>query len=365
MSTPKVLLIDDEEPIRKIVGLYLRSHGYEVVTAADGQRGVELFQREGPSIVLTDIKMPGMDGIEVLKRIKQISPQTEVIVITGHGDMDLAIQSLQLDASDFITKPVGNEALLVALRRAEERLATKRILKATHEYLRKAEKRIAMGEISDKIAHEIRTPLTVIGGFAKRLRKKASMRLGEEKYAGIIAEEVARLESFINDILLYSGELPLEKKELNVNKLISEVLLLLDKDLTQRGISVSTSFAEGIPLICLDRRKLEEVFINIILNAIHAMEKGGNLTVQTEYVQEKVPKTIKIAISDTGKGIPGDVLEKVFDPFFSTKTVGSGLGLTVAREILKRHNGTIGLRSEVGKGTTVTVELSPEFCVLP
>jgi len=125
----KLLLIDDEEPVRKIVGLYLRSHGYEVFTAADGPKGIELFQRESPSIVLTDIKMPGMDGIEVLKRIKQIGPETEIIVITGHGDMDLAIQSLQLDASDFITKPVGNEALLVALRRAQERLDTRRMLK--------------------------------------------------------------------------------------------------------------------------------------------------------------------------------------------------------------------------------------------
>ena len=125
----KLLLIDDEEPIRKIMGLYLRSKGYEVFTAADGQSGMELFQRESPSIVLTDIKMPGMDGVEVLKRIKQTSPETEVIVITGHGDMDVAIQSLQLDASDFIAKPVGNEALSVALKRAEERLDTRKKLK--------------------------------------------------------------------------------------------------------------------------------------------------------------------------------------------------------------------------------------------
>lgn len=125
----KLLLIDDEESVRKIVELYLRSHGYEVFAAADGHRGIELFQREKPPIVLTDIKMPGLDGIEVLKRIKQINPETEVIVITGHGDMDLAIQSLQLDASDFITKPVGNEALSVALTRAQERLDTRRMLK--------------------------------------------------------------------------------------------------------------------------------------------------------------------------------------------------------------------------------------------
>jgi len=125
----EVLLIDDEEPIRKILGVFLRNKGYEVVTAGDGQRGIELFRRQRQPIVLTDIMMPGMDGIEVLKRIKQINPETEVIVITGQGDMDLAIKALQLEASDFITKPVGNEIVSVALRRAEERLRTRRMLR--------------------------------------------------------------------------------------------------------------------------------------------------------------------------------------------------------------------------------------------
>ena len=124
----KILLIDDEEPVRKVVGLYLRSKGYEVITAPDGKTGIDLFQKERPPLVMTDIKMPGMDGIEVLRRIKQIDPETEVIVITGHGDINLSIQSLQLEASDFIIKPVGNEALSVALRRAEERLETRRLL---------------------------------------------------------------------------------------------------------------------------------------------------------------------------------------------------------------------------------------------
>jgi two-component system NtrC family sensor kinase len=125
----KILLIDDEEPIRKILGLYLRSKDYEVITAADGKEGIELFQKEKPPVVLTDIKMPGMNGIEVLKRVKDINSETEVIVITGHADMDLAIQALQLDASDFITKPVDNRALSVALKRAKERLEIRRKLK--------------------------------------------------------------------------------------------------------------------------------------------------------------------------------------------------------------------------------------------
>ena len=125
----KLLLIDDEQPVREILGLSLRNDGYEVITAENGERGIELFQREKPPIVLTDVKMPGMDGIEVLKKIKEINPEAEVIVITGHGDIDLAIRSLQLEASDFITKPVVDEALSVALRRAKERLEMRRMLK--------------------------------------------------------------------------------------------------------------------------------------------------------------------------------------------------------------------------------------------
>jgi PAS domain S-box-containing protein len=131
----KLLLIDDEEAARKIVGMSLRSDGYEVLTAEDGKSGLELFEKEAPPIVLTDIKMPGMDGIEVLKRIKEISPETEVIVVTGHGDMDVAIQSLQLEASDFVTKPIVDEALTVALKRAKERLRLRKMLKEYTENL--------------------------------------------------------------------------------------------------------------------------------------------------------------------------------------------------------------------------------------
>ncbi|MEA3279177.1 MAG: response regulator [Thermodesulfobacteriota bacterium] len=125
---PKLLLIDDEEGIRKLLSISLKSDGYDVVTAENGEHGLNLFQKELFSIVLTDIKMPGMDGIQVLKEIKKINPDTEVIVITGHGDMESAVQSLHLGASDFINKPVSDHILSVALERAEERLKTKKIL---------------------------------------------------------------------------------------------------------------------------------------------------------------------------------------------------------------------------------------------
>jgi anti-anti-sigma factor len=117
----KILVIDDEKPTLMMFRLTLGAYGFEVFTAENGQEGIDVFSRERPAIVLTDIKMPGMNGIEVLKRVKEIDPAAEVIVITGHGDMDLAIQALNLDATDFINKPIQRQLLEQALKRAQER----------------------------------------------------------------------------------------------------------------------------------------------------------------------------------------------------------------------------------------------------
>ena len=124
----KILVIDDEKTTLKMFRLFLDLYGFQIFTAESGEEGLLLFDREKPGIVLTDIKMPGMDGIEVLKEIKRRSPETEVIVITGHGDMDLAIQALNLDAADFINKPIQRQSLENGLARARERLKIARSL---------------------------------------------------------------------------------------------------------------------------------------------------------------------------------------------------------------------------------------------
>ncbi len=118
----RILIIDDEKPTLAMSRLFLGALGYSVLTAENGPAGLEIFERERPRIILTDIKMPGMDGFAVLKKIKQTDPRAEVIVITGHGDVDLAKRALDLHASDFIHKPIEKEALEAALKKAEERL---------------------------------------------------------------------------------------------------------------------------------------------------------------------------------------------------------------------------------------------------
>ena len=136
----KILLADDEAGIRKVLGISLTDSGYEVLTAEDGQAAFEIFQQTKPQIVLTDIKMPGMDGIELLQKIKQEDPDTEVIMITGHGDMELAIRSLKHEATDFVTKPINDDVLEIALKRAHERIDMRRQLR---EYTENLEKLVA------------------------------------------------------------------------------------------------------------------------------------------------------------------------------------------------------------------------------
>jgi len=141
-SDPKetILLVDDEAGIRNLLSISLADEGYDVITAADGREAMESFRDNQPSIVMTDIKMPGMGGLELLAAIKEESPTTEVIMITGHGDMELAIKSLKMDATDFVTKPIHDDALEIALKRATDRIGMRRRIKA---YTKELEKNVA------------------------------------------------------------------------------------------------------------------------------------------------------------------------------------------------------------------------------
>jgi YesN/AraC family two-component response regulator len=163
MMEETILIVDDEKDICEVLDISLSDLGYKVHTARDGEEALQVFEKMRPSIILTDIRMPGMDGIELLRRIKGHHPDTEVIMITGHGDMDLAVESLKLEATDFITKPINDELLEIALKRARERIFSRqkikeytenleRLVREQSEKLVKAERLIAVGQAAERLS---------------------------------------------------------------------------------------------------------------------------------------------------------------------------------------------------------------------
>ncbi|MFO7715640.1 response regulator [Desulfosarcina sp.] len=171
MPKRKVLVIDDEKPTLSMFQLFLRAYGYEVLLAENGSQGLKIFESESPAIVFTDIKMPGMDGFEVLDRIKSQAPETEVIVITGHGDMDLAVQALNHEATDFINKPIHRSALDAALQRAEVRIQSVRTEAAVIDSLEVDDIRIIeiKGNIKASSERELTAAFTNAAGNARIL----------------------------------------------------------------------------------------------------------------------------------------------------------------------------------------------------
>ncbi|MFH1672596.1 MAG: response regulator [Pseudomonadota bacterium] len=387
----KLLLIDDEEPIRIALGRSLRSDGYQVLTAENGKIGIELFREEKPSIVLTDIKMPGMDGIEVLKRVKEINPEAEVIVITGHGDIDIAVQSLKLNASDFITKPVTDEALSIALRRAKEKLDIRRMLKeytdnlenkvkeATEELREKyeevkrlqqeliqSERLAATGETVAGLAHCIKNIVVALEGgvdivnVALEKNNMSNLSIGWD----MVQRNISNVSSLVLDLLGYSKERKPEYEKCLPNIIADAVCELMDPKARKSGIEIARDFDRTIGEVSLDPKGIHRCLLNLVSNSVDACMSDGDE--KKEHVVRVTTRReddglVTFKVSDNGCGMDEKVRKQIFTSFFSTKgSKGTGLGLLITHKIVQEHEGRISVDSEPGKGSIFTMWLPRE-----
>lgn len=239
-------------------------------------------------------------------------------------------------------------------------------LQNTQDRLIQSEKLAALGEMAAQLAHEIKNPLTVVGGFASRMLKKIRLEKVEVdpkslvNYARVIVKEVNRLERILNETLYFSR---VEKtpafEAVEIHSLIKEVLALFREEFDENIIEVKTSFSDDVDTIDVDPDQIRQVFWNIISNAELAMEDGGILTVETKKVKEPF-HGVEIIISDTGGGIPPEVTGNIFNPFFTTRSGGTGLGLPIVHTIVTRHGGLINLDNRVGDGVIFHVLLPEE-----
>ncbi len=233
-------------------------------------------------------------------------------------------------------------------------------LQSAQRELVAAERLVAVGEMAARVSHEIRNPLATIGGFARAVQRKADDPDGVRKKSGIIVEEIARLEELLSDLLDMARPRPLDFQAQSLNEIVEHSILLADADLKNCGAVLEKDLAPDLPPVWADRGRLFQAFLNTIRNGAQAMPDGGVLRVSTRLRPPTRPTEtaqLEVEIRDSGVGIPAKALQSVFDPFFSTKVSGSGLGLAVTKRIIQDHGGQIAIESEENRGTSFTFSL--------
>jgi len=368
-SSHLLLLVDDEEDIRDVLRLPLEDLGYDVRTADNAETALSLFRTEGPDIVLTDIKMPGMDGIELLREIKRERSDTEVIMITGHGDMDLAIKSLKYEATDFVIKPIHVDKLEIALDRAEERIHTRRQLR---EHTRNLEALIqekteiqdhlsSLGLLIGSVSHGIKGLLTRLDGGIYFL--DAGIQKGDadqiQQGRNTLKDTAVRIKKMVQDILYYAKERTLRPESVGTAVFVQDIVATARARIDGTAIDLAVDMENAPAALQIEPESMHSALISLLDNAIDACQKDDTKTdhrVAFSLVDD--PQDVIFTIADNGIGMDAETRQRLFTLFFSSKgQAGTGLGLFIANQIVSQHNGTLSVDSEPGRGSVFRIRI--------
>ncbi len=374
MMDKTVLFVDDEKDICDVLSISLSDLGYKVYTAQNGQEALRIIQEVSPPIVLTDIRMPVMDGIELLRRIKSQFPETEVVMVTGHGDMDLAIESLKNEATDFIVKPIKDEALEIALNRALERISMRRQLREYTENLEElvqeksaklvqAERLAAVGETIAGLSHAIKNIAGGLEGGTFVLEK--GIELEDKNYIHQGWEAVRfnfeKIKDLSVDLLNYAKYTDLDFRLADPNEPAREVMELMKPRAAEHGIDLKTDLASDLQAFWFDPDAIHHCLLNLVTNGIDAaLSDNPSGTKKQVVLETSKPESwgVEYTVTDNGCGMAAEVREKIFTSFFSTKgATGTGIGLMITKKIIDDHNGVIEFESKKGVGTTFFIRL--------
>ncbi|WP_300458275.1 response regulator [Desulfobacula sp.] len=364
-----VLLVDDETGFRRTIAKRLGKRQMAVIESPNGKACMEILEKEPVDVVVLDVKMPGMDGIETLKAIKKVYvKKIQVILLTGNAAVSDGIEGIKAGAFDYLTKPVEIDHLVNKIRQAADMLRFETEKQKEQEYRLNLEKKMinterlaSLGTMSTGIAHEINNPLAIINesaGFMKQVVQSPEMAAFPQKQAlltGIekIEKSIKRARKITLQLLGHVKQQSSQIGECNVKALLFETLSLLQNELDDKNISVQWEMDPEKMTIWSDPYKIRQVCMNLLSNAIHATQENGSITLSGYMIDSDV----LLEIRDNGIGIPKENLGKIFDPFFTTKSFdkGTGLGLFVVHKIISALNGEIHVKSEVGKGTCFTI----------
>ena len=403
-----ILIVDDSPVVRRAFAQSLRTK-YECSEAESVVEAFELLKKTEFELVITDIIMPGMSGIELLRRVIESYPKTAVLVVSGVDRPQRALDAVRLGAFDYLIKPCDAGVLELTVERALERrsllinaLTYKRDLEERNEELVRgkaqlerlqaqivqSEKMASIGQLAAGIAHEVNNPVGFVHGNldildgcikdilgllkfydesdlpeqiateAEAIKKRIHYTETRNDLNSIIAdcrEGTGRIKDIVQNLKTFSRLDEAEVKQTDIHEGIDSTIRLLSRYLSGGNISLVRDYGD-LPAIDAYSAQLNQVWMNLLVNAAQAVGSApGEVRISTRADDT----TVTVSISDTGKGIDPDVISKIFDPFFTTKPVGegTGLGLSITFGIVERHGGVLDVKSEVNKGTTFSVTL--------
>lgn len=373
-----LLLVDDEEGILVVLSALLEDMGYDVATASSGRRGLELFEARRPSIVVTDIKMAGMDGIALLKEIKKQDENVEVLMLTGHGDMELAVESLRSGAGDFLHKPVSDTALEVALERAEERIALREALRRHAEELESlveqrtreliaSERFAAVGEAAAGLAHSIKNIAGALEGAMFVLEKGLELNKREYFEQGwqMVRSDVSRLRSLAVGLLDLGRPAAFTFAPHDPDEPARQVAELVKSRADEAGVRLELDLQAGSEAFVMDAEAVRHCLLNLALNAIEACAESRSP--EREGLARLLSKREKRAdgawrvvytVADNGPGMPDSFKSEQPRHFHSTKEGGSGMGLFATRKIVNEMGAELRFSDREGGGVEASLCLS-------
>ncbi len=354
---PSILVVDDEAIIRDLCSRALKE--YKILQAENGHEAIRILDDRVVDLVLVDVMMPGMSGIELLQRIKEKDPSQLVMIMTGYADKDVILRALKAHADDFIHKPINLLQLKTSIGQALEKKALENELTQLRQLDR------IKSDFLGLISHKLRTPATSISLFIQNLAN-GTFKQEDPGFASAInaiREESDYLAYLIQDLLYYSDIILQDNRSKATRENLKEIALSVIAEkrpaLEQKKIVLQSNLTGNWPVVIVDRQRIAFALNAIIDNAIKFCPNGAEISVNGEIEESRIILTI----SDNGPGIPAEELPKVFEKFYQVDPLhtgqirGFGLGLFYARQFIRDHGGRIDLSSQPGAGVTVKITL--------
>ncbi len=375
---PTVLFIDDEENILRSLTRLFMDEPFSVVTTSDPKRALEIMAAENIKVIVSDQRMPQVTGVELLTKSKAVRPDAVRILFTGYADIQATQDAINKgEVYRYVAKPWDDEGLKALVRDAirnfdlvvENRRLTE-VTRLQNEQLTSANAAIRQAyekekNFSSTVSHELRTPLTAIRMAVDLAgaRPAAAADAQSTKFLEIARKNVDRLARLVSDILglskLQAGADPLVRKPDDLNRIVREAAEVQELAARGKGLEFAVKADPSLPQAEVDADRLQQVLNNLFNNAVKFTERGC-ITVETRNVPAE--GQVEVAVRDTGRGMPPESLEKIFEKFCQLGSAedrvgGTGLGLSICREIVQQHGGRLWAESEMGKGSAFIFRL--------